>query len=117
MTKGCWGRLFCFNTGQILEMNKEKYTVGRLKTNDIRIADPAISSVHFTITQHADIPMIYDSSRNGTVIHGKKIQKVPLLDKSEILIQYDHYFVFLLPNSKLPLLNDKFSLFDQILSV
>jgi pSer/pThr/pTyr-binding forkhead associated (FHA) protein len=98
-------------------MNKEKYTVGRQKGNDIQIADPATSSVHFTITLHADIPMISDSSRNGTVINGKKVQKVPLLDKSEIVIQYDHYFVFLLPNSKLPLLNDKFSFFDQILPV
>jgi serine/threonine-protein kinase CHEK2 len=110
-----WGRIFCFNSGEIIELKKSEYSVGRKQGNDIVIDDLATSSVHFKLFLHAGIPMIKDCSRNGTIVNGKRIESIPLLDRSEIKIQYDHFLVFLLPDTKLPLLNDRFYVFDSIL--
>jgi serine/threonine-protein kinase Chk2 len=110
-----WGRLFCFNSGEILELKDHEYTVGRKNSCSITINDIATSSLHFKIHLQSGIPFITDSSRNGTIVNGKKIDSTPLLDFSEIKIQYDHYFVFLKPETKLPLLNDKFYLFESLL--
>jgi pSer/pThr/pTyr-binding forkhead associated (FHA) protein len=70
-------RLILSLDGQVMaeyNMNKERYTVGRLPDNDIRIDNPAVSGHHTLV-----INILNDSedlnSTNGTYVNGKLIKK------------------------------------------
>src|SRR5579862_1779523 len=65
--------------GQILaeyNMNKERYTIGRLPDNDIRIDNPAVSGHHSLIINILNDSFLEDlNSTNGTYVNGKLIKK------------------------------------------
>jgi len=65
--------------GQVLaeyNMNKERYTVGRLPDNDIRIDNPAVSGHHSLIINILNDSFLEDlNSTNGTYVNGKLIKK------------------------------------------
>src|SRR5882672_2243292 len=64
----CMARLMLSLDGQVLaeyNMNKERYTIGRLPDNDIRIDNPAVSGHHSLII----------NILNGTYVNGKLIKK------------------------------------------
>jgi pSer/pThr/pTyr-binding forkhead associated (FHA) protein len=72
-------RLVLSLDGQILaeyNMNKERYTVGRLPDNDIRIDNPAVSGHHSLIINILNDSFLEDlNSTNGTYVNGKLIKK------------------------------------------
>jgi hypothetical protein len=72
-------RLVLTLDGQILaeyNMNKERYTVGRLPDNDIRIDNPAVSGHHSLIINILNDSFLEDlNSTNGTYVNGKLIKK------------------------------------------
>jgi hypothetical protein len=57
-------------------MNKERYTVGRLPDNDIRIDNTAVSGHHSLIINILNDSFLEDlNSTNGTYVNGKLIKK------------------------------------------
>ena len=72
-------RLLLTLEGQLLaeyNMNKERYTIGRLPDNDIRIDNPAVSGHHSLIINILNDSFLEDlNSTNGTYVNGKLIKK------------------------------------------
>ncbi|MGI9290703.1 MAG: FHA domain-containing protein, partial [Gammaproteobacteria bacterium] len=72
-------RLILSLGGQVLaefNMTKERYTVGRLPDNDVRIDNPAVSGHHSLIINILNDSFLEDlSSTNGTYVNGKLIKK------------------------------------------
>jgi pSer/pThr/pTyr-binding forkhead associated (FHA) protein len=57
-------------------MSKERYTVGRLPDNDVRIDNPAVSGHHSLIINILNDSFLEDlNSTNGTYVNGKLIKK------------------------------------------
>src|SRR6202521_4449197 len=65
--------------GQVMaeyNMNKERYTIGRLPDNDIRIDNAAVSGHHSLIINILNDSFLeYLNSTNGTYVNGKLIKK------------------------------------------
>jgi pSer/pThr/pTyr-binding forkhead associated (FHA) protein len=72
-------RLILSLEGQVLaeyNMNKERYTIGRLPDNHIRIDNPAVSGHHSLIINILNDSFLEDlNSTNGTYVNGKLIKK------------------------------------------
>jgi pSer/pThr/pTyr-binding forkhead associated (FHA) protein len=72
-------RLFLSLDNQVLaeyNMTKERYTVGRLPDNDVRIDNPAVSGHHSLIINILNDSFLEDlNSTNGTYVNGKLIKK------------------------------------------
>jgi hypothetical protein len=72
-------RLILSLGGQVLaefNMSKERYTIGRLPDNDVRIDNPAVSGHHSLIINILNDSFLEDlSSTNGTYVNGKLIKK------------------------------------------
>jgi hypothetical protein len=72
-------RLILSLDGQTLaeyNMTKERYTVGRLSDNDIRIDNPAVSGHHSLIINILNDSFLEDlNSTNGTYVNGRLIKK------------------------------------------
>jgi pSer/pThr/pTyr-binding forkhead associated (FHA) protein len=72
-------RLILSLDGQVMaeyNMNKERYTIGRLPDNDIRIDNVAVSGHHSLIINILNDSFLEDlNSTNGTYVNGKLIKK------------------------------------------
>jgi pSer/pThr/pTyr-binding forkhead associated (FHA) protein len=72
-------RLILSLVNQVLaeyNMTKERYTVGRLPDNDVRIDNPAVSGHHSLIINILNDSFLEDlNSTNGTYVNGKLIKK------------------------------------------
>jgi hypothetical protein len=72
-------RLVLSLEGQVMaeyNINKERYTIGRLPDNDIRIDNPAVSGHHSLIINILNDSFLEDlNSTNGTYVNGKLIKK------------------------------------------
>lgn len=72
-------RLILSLDGQVMaeyNMTKERYTVGRLPDNDIRIDNPAVSGHHSLVINILNDSFLEDlNSTNGTYVNGKLIKK------------------------------------------
>jgi pSer/pThr/pTyr-binding forkhead associated (FHA) protein len=72
-------RLILSLDGQVMaeyNMNKERYTIGRLPDNDIRIDNAAVSGHHALIINILNDSFLEDlNSTNGTYVNGKLIKK------------------------------------------
>ncbi|HUI59240.1 MAG TPA: FHA domain-containing protein [Steroidobacteraceae bacterium] len=72
-------RLVLSLDGQVMaeyNMNKERYTIGRLPDNDIRIDNVAVSGHHSLIINILNDSFLEDlNSTNGTYVNGKLIKK------------------------------------------
>jgi len=72
-------RLVLSLDGQVLaeyNMSKERYTIGRLPDNDIRIDNPAVSGHHALIINILNDSFLEDlNSTNGTYVNGKIVKK------------------------------------------
>ena len=83
-------RLVLSLDGQVLaeyNMNKERYTVGRLPDNDIRIDNPAVSGHHALVINILNDSFLEDlNSTNGTYVNGKLIKKHALQDDDVITV-------------------------------
>ncbi|MCH8943892.1 MAG: FHA domain-containing protein [Proteobacteria bacterium] len=68
-------------------MTKERYTVGRLPDNDVRIDNPAVSGHHSLIINILNDSFLEDlNSTNGTYVNGKLIKKHALQDGDVLTI-------------------------------
>jgi pSer/pThr/pTyr-binding forkhead associated (FHA) protein len=83
-------RMILSLNGQTLaeyNLTKERYTVGRLPDNDIRIDNPAVSAHHSLIINILNDSFLEDlNSTNGTYVNGKLIKKYALADGDVITI-------------------------------
>lgn len=83
-------RLILSLDGQVLaeyNMNKERYTIGRLPDNDVRIDNPAVSGHHSLIINILNDSFLEDlNSTNGTYANGKLIKKHALQHSDVITI-------------------------------
>ena len=72
-------RLVLHLDGQTLaeyNMSKERYTIGRLPDNDIRIDNAAVSGHHALVINILNDSVLEDlNSTNGTYVNGKIIKK------------------------------------------
>jgi len=83
-------RLILSLGGQVLaefNMTKERYTIGRLPDNDVRIDNPAVSGHHSLIINILNDSFLEDlSSTNGTYVNGKLIKKHALQHSDVVTI-------------------------------
>ena len=83
-------RLVLSLDGQVLaeyNMSKERYTVGRLPDNDIRIDNPAVSGHHALVINILNDSFLEDlNSTNGTYVNGKIIKKHALQNGDTITV-------------------------------
>lgn len=72
-------RLILSLDGQVLaeyNMMKERYTIGRLQDNDVRIDNPTVSGHHSLIINILNDSFLEDlNSTNGTYVNGQAIKK------------------------------------------
>lgn len=72
-------RLILSLDGQVLaefNMSKERYTIGRLQDNDIRIDNPTVSGHHSLVINILNDSFLEDlNSTNGTYVNGRLIKK------------------------------------------
>jgi len=83
-------RLILTLSGQVMaeyNMTKERYTIGRLPDNDVRIDNPAVSGHHSLIINILNDSFLEDlNSTNGTYVNGKLIKKHALQHNDVITI-------------------------------
>jgi pSer/pThr/pTyr-binding forkhead associated (FHA) protein len=83
-------RLVLHLDGQVLaeyNMSKERYTVGRLPDNDIRIDNAAVSGHHALVINILNDSFLEDlNSTNGTYVNGKIIKKHALQNGDVITV-------------------------------
>jgi len=83
-------RLILTLSGQVMaeyNMSKERYTIGRLPDNDVRIDNPAVSGHHSLIINILNDSFLEDlNSTNGTYVNGKLIKKHALQHNDVITI-------------------------------
>src|ERR1700742_3542575 len=83
-------RLVLSLDGQVMagyNMNKERYTIGRLPDNDIRIDNAAVSGHHALIINILKDSFLEDlNSTNGTYVNGKLVKKHALQEGDVITI-------------------------------
>ncbi|TPX36387.1 hypothetical protein SeMB42_g07101 [Synchytrium endobioticum] len=96
-----WGQLLCLFNGKparTIDLTGDGYSVGRSKSCSIVLEDyPVISKQHFVISLVEDIPCLWDTSQNGTLVNGQNISRhrIPLTHASEIEIVPELcFFVF-----------------------
>ena len=72
-------------------MTKERYTIGRLPDNDVRIDNAAVSGHHGLIINILNDSFLEDlNSTNGTYVNGKLIKKHALTHGDVITIGHHH---------------------------
>ncbi len=83
-------RLILSLDGQVLaeyNMSKERYTIGRLPDNDVRIDNAAVSGHHSLIINILNDSFLEDlNSTNGTYVNGKLIKKHALQNGDVITV-------------------------------
>jgi pSer/pThr/pTyr-binding forkhead associated (FHA) protein len=87
-------RLILSLDGQVLaeyNMTKERYTIGRLPDNDVRIDNSAVSGHHGLIINILNDSFLEDlNSTNGTYVNGKLIKKHALTHGDVITVGHHH---------------------------
>jgi predicted component of type VI protein secretion system len=87
-------RLILSLDGQVLaeyNMSKERYTLGRLPDNDVRIDNAAVSGHHALVINILNDSFLEDlNSTNGTYVNGKLIKKHALQHGDVITIGHHH---------------------------
>jgi len=83
-------RLILSLDGQVLaeyNMSKERYTIGRLQDNDIRIENPTVSGHHSLVINILNDSFLEDlNSTNGTYVNGRLIKKHALQNGDVITV-------------------------------
>jgi predicted component of type VI protein secretion system len=83
-------RLVLHLDGQVLaeyNMNKERYTIGRLPDNDIRIDNAAVSGHHALVINILNDSFLEDlNSTNGTYVNGRIVKKHALQHSDVITV-------------------------------
>ena len=75
-------------------MTKERYTIGRLPDNDVRIDNPAVSGHHSLIINILNDSFLEDlNSTNGTYVMGRRVQRLKLPDNAVIVVAIPAYVV------------------------
>lgn len=83
--------------GQVMaeyNMTKERYTIGRLPDNDVRIDNPAVSGHHSLIINILNDSFLEDlNSTNGTYVNGKLVRK-HALQNDDVITMGHHQLKF-----------------------
>ena len=76
-------------------MTKERYTIGRLPDNDVRIDNPAVSGHHSLIINILNDSFLEDlNSTNGIYVKGKRVKKYHLKDR-DVFVIGEHELMYL----------------------
>lgn len=76
-------------------MTKERYTIGRLPDNDVRIDNPALSGHHSLIINILNDSFLEDlNSTNGTYVNGKLVKK-HALQNDDVIAMGHHQLKFI----------------------
>ena len=90
-------RLILSLDGQTLgeySMTKERYTIGRLPDNDIRVDNAAVSGHHSLIINILNDSFLEDlNSTNGTYVNGKLVKK-HALQHGDVITAGHHQLVY-----------------------
>lgn len=89
-------------TGKVLQVQRETFTIGRGRKNDLQLAgDAKISRHHCTLVRSADgvVKLRDNSSSNGTYVNGRKIRE-HVLQEGDTIAVGDHLFEFRLGKSE-----------------
>ncbi|MEO0973561.1 MAG: FHA domain-containing protein [Pseudomonadota bacterium] len=81
--------VLCLDGNELAEYNmtKERYTIGRLPDNDIRLDHPGVSGHHALVINILDDSFLEDlNSTNGTTVNGRRIAKHPLQHEDVVRI-------------------------------
>jgi len=90
-------------------MNKERYTIGRLPDSDVHIDNPAVSGHHSLIINILNDSFLEDlNSTNGTYVNGKMIKK-HVLQHDDIITVGHHQMRFIEGGSVEKSAEDKFA--------
>lgn len=91
-------RLILSLDGQLLaeySMNRERYTVGRLPDNDIRIDHPTVSGHHSVLINILNDSFLEDlNSTNGTYVNGRLVRK-HALENGDVITVGRHQLRFI----------------------
>ena len=83
-----------------VELNSDRFTIGRAKDNDLILNDPGVSSRHATIIRDGTKYNIEDNdSTNGVFVNKQRIKKAELKYWDEIQI-YNHILKFMALTSR-----------------
>lgn len=78
-----------FDKGKTFFLQKERYSIGRSESTAIVIGDPKNSKEHAVLYWEKNSFFLEDlGSKNGTIVNGKKIEKVSLKDKDTITLGF-----------------------------
>jgi hypothetical protein len=81
--------VLCLDGHELAEYNmtKERYTIGRLPDNDIRLDHPGVSGHHALVINILDDSFLEDlNSTNGTTVNGRRVAKHPLRHEDVVRI-------------------------------
>ena len=83
-------KLIVYDEGKVsqeCELDRERFTIGRLPHNDLQLDYPAVSGEHAVVTTVRNDSFLEDlNSTNGTRVNGKPVKKCLLQDGDEIRI-------------------------------
>ncbi|KAI8802421.1 kinase-like domain-containing protein [Cladochytrium replicatum] len=117
-----WGSLvvLCNGAALVMELRKQCYSVGRNTAADIVLASSYSSKDQFRIYLIDGMPVLEDTSTNGTFVSGSKLSKdkITLQHGSEIEVKWDLFFVFYKgevdPRSDSRILKKRYFVFDYL---
>ncbi len=90
-------------------MTKERYTIGRLPDNDVRIDNPTVSGHHSLIINILNDSFLEDlNSTNGTYVNGKLIKK-HALQHGDVVTVGQHQLRYVDANSAEKEIGDEFA--------
>ena len=89
-------------------MSKERYTIGRLPDNDVRIDNPAVSGHHSLIINILNDSFLEDlNSTNGTYVNDVPVKRERLRQQGTVgSLFYFFYFLWIKPAEKTPVPGD-----------
>jgi len=70
------------------EFDKASITIGRSRTSDVRLEDPAVSRVHCYVEVKGGRVRVRDNrSRNGIWVNGRRVTEMDLSSRDEVVIE------------------------------
>lgn len=93
-TTGTGGRLISLTDGREYNITGANFLIGRDASCDVVVTSKSVSRRHADIMTTPKGYVVVDSSTNGTVVNGKKIQGQHLLSRGDIIQCGEHEFRF-----------------------
>ena len=93
-TAGTGGRLVSLNDGREYQIVGANFLIGRDASCDVVVTSKSVSRRHADIMTTPKGYVVVDSSTNGTVVNGKRVEGQQLLARGDMIQCGDHEFRF-----------------------